>query len=90
MCCFGHELNPDRVELEPCKGDVVIVPAGIAHRLLHNASGNFEMVGCYPPGKTWDMCYGKESEEAKIRQIKLVEWFHRDPTYGTRGPTLDL
>ena len=32
--CFGGEENPERVEAELEKGDVMIVPAGVAHRLL--------------------------------------------------------
>ena len=30
--CFGGEENPERVEAVLEKGDVMIVPAGVAHR----------------------------------------------------------
>lgn len=42
--CFGHESNPERVEEVVGKGDVVVVPAGVAHRLLEDVDGGFEMV----------------------------------------------
>jgi uncharacterized protein YjlB len=63
---FGDEENPGRVEASVLKGDVIIVPAGVGHRLLEELSGgDFEMVGSYPNGKNWDMCYGKKGEEAR-------------------------
>ena len=86
--CFGHEDNPERFESEVTKGDVVVVPAGVAHRLMEDLEGGFQMVGCYPPGKQWDMCYGKKGEEGKISQIKSLGWFDRDPIYGNEGPAL--
>lgn len=89
VCCFGHEENPDRYEAELSKGDVVVVPAGVGHRLLKDIDGGFHMVGCYPPGKQWDMCYGKPGEEKKIEGIKGVGWFDKDPIYGEKGPALN-
>lgn len=88
-CCFGHEDNPDRVEPVLSKGDVVIVPAGVAHRLLEDYGG-FQMVGSYPVGKNWDMCYGKADEEDKIKGISQLGWFQKDPVYGASGPCLDV
>lgn len=38
-CCFGGESNPNRVEPTLQKGDVVIVPAGVGHRLLEDYGG---------------------------------------------------
>lgn len=70
------------------KGDVVVVPAGVGHRLLEDLEGGFEMVGSYPTGKNWDMCYGKEGEEGKVDGIKKLGWFERDPVYGDEGPVL--
>lgn len=88
--CFGHEDNPKKVEAVLTKGDVIVMPAGVAHRLLEDLRGGFEMVGCYPNGCSWDMCYGKKGEEAKIEGIKKLKWFSRDPVYGDEGPVLDL
>ena len=86
-CCFGHEYNPDRVEAVLQKGDVVIVPAGVGHRLLEDY-GSFQMVGSYPVGKSWDMCYGRPGEEEKVSGIRKLSWFERDPIYGDMGPVL--
>lgn len=88
-CCFGHEDNPDRIEPVLSAGDVVIVPAGVAHRLLEDRGG-FQMVGSYPTGKDWDMCYGKASEEDKVKGIASLGWFQKDPVYGESGPSLEV
>jgi len=88
--CFGGEENNDRVEPVVEKGDVIIVPAGVGHRLLEDLDGGFQMVGSYPPGKQWDMCYGKPGEEEEIGAIKQLEWFTVDPIYGAEGPSLSV
>ena len=89
VCCFGCEENPHKVELELQKGDVVVIPAGVGHRLMRETKSGFQMVGCYPTGCDWDMCYGKEEERSKIDKIKDLQWFKRDPIYGDQGPTLE-
>lgn len=71
------------------KGDVIVVPAGVSHRLLDDLKGGFSMVGSYPRGCTWDMCYGKPGEEKEVKSIESIGWFHRDPIYGGKGPVLD-
>ncbi|KAI7338215.1 hypothetical protein KC354_g17518 [Hortaea werneckii] len=88
--CFGHDENEGRVVEEVRKGDVVVVPAGVAHRLMEDVEGGFSMVGSYPKGCNWDMCYGQAGEEAKIEKIKDIPWFTRDPVYGDSGPVLDV
>lgn len=88
--CFGGEENPDKVETSVKQGDVIIIPAGVGHRLIEVEEGTFEMVGSYPVGsKEWDMCYGKHGEEAKVATIKKLAWFREDPVYGSEGPVLD-
>lgn len=86
--CFGGEDNPQRVEAVVEEGDVIVVPAGVAHRLVEDLTGSFTMVGSYPKGTSWDMCYGKEGEEEKVKGIDGLAWFERDPIYGNQGPTL--
>lgn len=87
--CFGGEDNEGRVEPVAQAGDVMIVPAGVAHQLLDEMGGEgFEMVGSYPEGCQWDMCYGQEGEEVKVNAIKDLKWFTRDPIYGDNGPVL--
>jgi uncharacterized protein YjlB len=88
-CCFGGEQNPERVEPVLSKGDVVVIPAGVSHRLLEDYGG-FQMVGSYPTGKHWDMCYGRAGEEQKVKSIGTLGWFSKDPLYGEEGPTLDV
>ncbi|KAK9787941.1 hypothetical protein SCARD494_10191 [Seiridium cardinale] len=89
--CFGGEDNPGRVELEAQRGDMLVVPAGVGHRLLKEEGGEgFEMVGSYPKGYNWDMCYGKKGEEAKVKSIERIPWFTKDPAYGDQGPVLDV
>jgi len=88
-CCFGGEQNEGRVELILQKGDVVVVPAGVGHRLLQDFGG-FQMVGSYPTGKSCDMCYGRPGEEEKVKNIDKLGWFRRDPIYGDNGPSLEV
>ena len=86
--CFGHEDNPGRVEETVTRGDVVVIPAGVAHRLMEDIDGGFQMVGCYPKGCTWDMAYGKKGEEKTIKGIERLGWFEKDPVYGDDGPAV--
>jgi len=85
---FGHEDNPHSIKQNVTKGDVIIIPAGVAHRLDEDISGDFLMVGCYPSGCQWDMCYGNEDEKDKLEKIKDLKWFAKDPIYGDNGPVL--
>ena len=95
--CFGHEDSPSRILQTVERGDVIVVPAGVAHRLwedLSEGGEGFEMVGCYPTGFNWDMCYGdgRAGEDNKVLEemIRGLSWFGRDPVYGERGPVLDV
>ena len=72
------------------KGDAIVIPAGVGHRLLEDLDGNFEMVGSYPEGKSWDMCYGNAGEEEKVKGISGLGWFKKDPLYGDTGPALEV
>ncbi|KAF1850629.1 uncharacterized protein K460DRAFT_372827 [Cucurbitaria berberidis CBS 394.84] len=85
---FGGEANPGKVETEVKAGDMIVVPAGVGHRLLEDLDGGFQMVGAYPKGCSWDMCYGKEGEEQAARAVAGVNWFVKDPLYGDDGPVL--
>jgi uncharacterized protein YjlB len=63
---FGGESNPSKVETTVQKGDVMIIPAGVSHRLLDEFNGDFQMVGSYPHGKNPDMCYGKKKQKLMV------------------------
>lgn len=85
---FGGEGNPGKVEAEVEKGDAILIPAGVGHRLLDGSTG-FEMVGSYPVGTgKWDMCYGHEEDEGVEDRIQKLEWFDKDPVYGGDGPAV--
>ena len=88
--CFGGEENPTKVETVVEKGDVMVVPAGVAHRLLEDIGGDYSMVGSYPTGKSWDMCYGHDGEEDQVKGIGSLGWFEKDPIYAEEGPSLQV
>ena len=67
-------------------GDVVVIPAGVAHKNLR-ADSNFRVVGAYPSGQTWDMCYGESKERPRTdRNIANVALPEMDPVSGAKGP----
>jgi uncharacterized protein YjlB len=70
-------------------GDVVVIPAGVAHKNL-GASPDFRVVGAYPRGQRWDLCYGQPGERPGAdRNIARVPLPKADPAYGTDGPLID-
>ncbi|OCF42847.1 hypothetical protein I317_03324 [Kwoniella heveanensis CBS 569] len=98
LCFGGSADNDNRVEIDADKGDVIIIPAGVGHALLHEeqkAEGGgerYQMIGSYPTGsENWDMCTGEKGEkDGKWRAIEQVGWFERDPIYGDEGPIVEL
>jgi len=88
--CFGHEANPGKVEVIAERGDVIIIPAGVGHRLLDDSESGFQMIGSYPKGVSYDMCRGESGEERKVEGIAKLAWFEKDPVYGSDGPALDV
>lgn len=71
-------------------GDVIIIPAGIAHKNL-GSSEDFGVVGAYPQGQDWDLLRGKPGEREKAEaNIKRVPLPKKDPVLGERGPLLRL
>ncbi|KAJ5915725.1 RmlC-like cupin domain-containing protein [Penicillium verhagenii] len=89
--CFGGEGNPERFEPIVQSGDLIIVPAGVGHRLLTDEGDEpFLMVGSYPHNKEWDMCYGRADETGKVHDIQKLTWFDRDPLYGDDGSAVNI
>ncbi len=69
-------------------GDVIIIPAGVAHKNL-GASSDFGVVGGYPGGAAWDMNYGQPDERPAVDEnIARVLFPKADPLYGSSGPLL--
>lgn len=66
-------------------GDVIIIPAGVAHKNL-GSTPDFQVIGAYPLGQTWDMNYGKPTERPQADQnIAQVPLPRLDPVYGKKG-----
>ena len=71
-------------------GDVMLIPAGTGHKNLH-ATDDFAVVGGYPRGQKWDICYGKPSERPQADEnIARVPLPKTDPIYGAAGPVMDF
>ena len=79
---FGGE---EGLKLAANAGDVLILPAGLAHKNLWS-SFDFRVVGAYPEGTSWDMNYGKEGERPEADEnIANVPLPSSDPVYGAEG-----
>jgi len=69
-------------------GDAVVIPAGVAHKNL-GSSDDFTVVGAYPKGQHYDMCYGKEGERPEADEnIAAVPLPQADPFGGPDGPLM--
>ncbi len=65
------------------KGDVIIIPAGVAHKNL-GKQNEVCCVGGYPEGKDFDINTGEEGERpATDQNISNVSIPKSDPVYGT-------
>lgn len=70
------------------KGDVVIIPAGVAHKCLKHSSG-FKCVGAYPIGQQYDMNTGMPGERLRAeRNIQNLPLPETDPVLGPAGPLM--
>lgn len=71
-------------------GDVLIIPAGVAHMNL-GKENDISCVGGYPGGKEYDMNYGKAGERPGTdKNIALVPLPKTDPVFGKKGGLLEL
>ncbi len=78
--------GPSGNEKKFSEGDVIIIPAGVAHKRL-SASDNFECIGAYPNGANWDLKKGDDNERPLADEnIKAVPLPDKDPVYGSEGP----
>ncbi|UGY05338.1 hypothetical protein [Bradyrhizobium quebecense] len=84
---FGGELGR---ALEIAAGDVAILPAGTGHQCL-SASGDFSVVGAYPPGPPMDLQRPTPENHLKaLKTIPLVAIPATDPVMGKDGPLVRL
>lgn len=78
--------GPEGVCVELTRGDVLILPAGVAHKNL-KSSNDFLCVGAYPGGTDYDLNYGKpEERNTAINNIAQVPVPALDPVFGENGP----
>ncbi len=78
----------DGIEQTLHPGDVVVIPAGVAHKNLESSS-DFGVVGAYPGGQWPDMNYGKPGERPEAdRNIESVPLPEKDPVSGKNGPLI--
>lgn len=80
--------GPNGITLLFEQGDVVIIPAGVAHRKVDEGL-SFSCLGAYPDGKDYDMKFGKsEEKELAEEQVREVPVPGSDPLYGSDGPLI--
>ncbi len=74
------------IEAEVSAGDVVVVPAGVAHRNL-GASRDLLVVGAYPDGRDPDRNTGTPGQNPHtVAAIMRVPVPPADPVFGRQGP----
>jgi uncharacterized protein YjlB len=80
--------GPNGREFDVEAGDVIVIPAGVVHQRLFS-SGDFLVVGCYPPGQNWDLLRGDPGDrpmaDENIAKVRLPV---TDPVAGKNGPML--
>ena len=71
-------------------GDVIVIPAGVAHQNL-GSSSDFGVVGAYPEGRNWDLLKGLPGERPEAdKNIAALPISENDPVYGGHGPLKQL
>ncbi len=71
-------------------GDVVVIPAGVAHRNTAQ-SDDLLVIGAYPGGSDYDLRRGDPREhETVLRAIACVPLPDCDPVFGRDGPLRQL
>lgn len=77
-------------EFEVRRGDVAILPAGTGHQCL-SASGDFSVVGAYPPGPQMQISRPTpENHVLATQSIAKTALPKTDPVYGSDGPLVEL
>jgi uncharacterized protein YjlB len=91
-CYAGHATvqigGPGGPVLVFSRGDVLVIPAGAAHKSLES-SDDFSVVGAYADGRDYDMRRGQADERTLTeRNIAAVPLPAADPVFGDTGPLL--
>lgn len=81
--------GPEGIVSDAAAGDVVVIPAGVAHKNL-DSDRKFRCIGAYPDGQRYDMNYGKPGERPEADEnISRVDLPSNDPVFGSAGPLID-
>jgi uncharacterized protein YjlB len=84
---FGGDRG-EVLEIQP--GDVAILPAGTGHQCL-SATGDFCVIGAYPPGPKMQITRPTPDNHAKaLKTIPAVKLPESDPVMGKDGPLVKL
>jgi uncharacterized protein YjlB len=84
---FGGEKG---ITAEIKTGDAIVIPAGVGHKNTASTD-DFGVIGAYPCGQSWDVCYGKAAERPDAdKNISSVPLPKADPVFGADGPLMDL
>lgn len=76
--------------VEARAGDVIVIPAGVAHQNL-GQSNDFQVIGAYPDGRIPDMKLGRPGERpASDESIRNLPLPSMDPISGAQGPLMGL
>jgi uncharacterized protein YjlB len=85
--CFGGEGGQ---VIEVASGDVIVIPAGVAHKLVEERDG-FLVVGGYAGGRHWDILRPRATTlSAALERIAAVPLPESDPVSGADGELLTL
>jgi uncharacterized protein YjlB len=88
--CMIEVGGEDGEILKVKQGDVLVLPAGVAHKNL-GASKDFLCMGAYPDGQDFDMNYCRQEEmETAQRNISSLALPKNDPLFGSKGPLVTL
>lgn len=75
--------GPNGETLDIKAGDVLVIPAGVAHKKLRSGAG-FGVIGAYPNGMPYDMKYCRPEERpAADKNIARVPLPDTDPVFGS-------
>lgn len=76
--------------LEVGKGDVLVIPAGVGHKMLVGSTA-LKVMGAYPDGQQWDIKKGEaEDRPEALNNIKNLPLPSSDPINGKEGSLLGL